>query len=84
LAHRAFSLQISQKLGCKILPHFRSLKPALLEVLLCPATAMAPLFCLISAEADLLTGRKKTKTTTVNNLKIRHWLVRVAQNKQNH
>jgi hypothetical protein len=53
----AFALQIRQNLGCKILPHYRSLKAWLRKFRYALQPHWPALFCLISSEAARLTGK---------------------------
>jgi len=68
----AFALQIKQNQGCKLLPQKPHI-PCYGKICYALQPHRPPLFCLISPEAALLTGRRKTKLTEPSvNLKIRH------------
>jgi hypothetical protein len=57
LPHLAFTLQIRQNLGCKTLPYFvRVLATASANIAMPLQPHSPPSFCLISAEAVLLTA----------------------------
>jgi hypothetical protein len=82
LPHRAFALQTRQNLGCNLLTLLRSLRASAsakscYALLALKATIVLSDFGR-SSSAD---GKKKIKPQNVNNPKIRHWLVRVAQAK---